>query len=355
MKIMYVSNNPEQADPLQIEQEVQELQESLERNADSEPIVFRVFSALPVERLAETVRREQPDILHFSAHGEEGALVLGHAELDVVEVDGPRLAGLLSGCPKKPKLIVLNACSSNQMAASLAAAGGADFVIGTDAPIMNAAARAMVTTLYQQLANAASIAQAFRVACANLHVISGGATNASLHAMVAPEGAEHVCLVDPFRIVACFPMVEKWLDHSLQKPDTKFRPEMPEVQFGIAGAPVAARQTVFFTDDESVRDQGNGLESARSWIIESQPVDGEIWLDSYYAYYGEMNWFAAVTTTDGKVVSAASKMTTALVRYYLEEQWRGTLPDEIDAVVRRAIGFLVASGGGRRGRGALPR
>ena len=71
---------------------------------------------------------------------------------------------------------------------------------------------------------------------------------------------------------------------------------------------------------------------------------------NHYKYYGDMNWFAAVTTTDGRVVSAASKMTEALERYYFTEQWKGALPEAIQAVVRRSIEQLKDEGGGRRSR-----
>ncbi len=67
-----------------------------------------------------------------------------------------------------------------------------------------------------------------------------------------------------------------------------------------------------------------------------------------------MNWFGAVTTTDGRVISAASKMTAALERYYFTEQWKGPLPPAIEAVIRRSIGLLKDEGGGRRNRGAAP-
>ena len=126
--------------------------------------------------------------------------------------------------------------------------------------------------------------------------------------------------------------------------------------FGVAGAPAAARQTVFFTDDDTVvKPKDGSLEEARSWIIESQPWKGEIWMPEALGYFGDMSWYAAITTTDRRVVSVASTTVEALRRYYLEEMWPGPLPGAIEDVVRRSMACLSREGGSRRGRRSAPR
>jgi hypothetical protein len=350
MKVMYVANNPEGADPLQIEQEINDLQERLETSAGAEPIVLRTYSALSVDRFTQAIARAEPDVVHIAAHGEAGAVVFGHREREHVRMDGRQLATLMSVLPRRPKLVVINACSSNEIAEQLAKAGGADFVIGTDAPISNSAARAVAAALYQSLADAASIAKAFSIAKVHVEMTDDRAVGIHLHAAGSIEDAARAQLVDPFRIVACFPAIDQCLRNGLSAPGRNFKPARPDVVFGVAGAPLAARQTVIFTDDKSVT--GESLEDARSWIVESQPVDGEIWLEDHGNYYGDMNWFAAVTTTDGRVVSASSRLTAALERYYLVEQWKGELPEAIEATIRRSIALLKGERGGRRNRGA---
>lgn len=348
MKVMYVANNPADADPLQIEREINDLQERLEISAGAEPIILRTYSAIELDRFAQAVSRAEPDVIHIAAHGEDGAIVFAHRDREEVRVSGMQLARLLSVLPRRPKLVVLNACSSSEMALQLAGHGGADFVIGTDAPISNSAARAMAAALYQSLANAASIERAVQIARVHLEIMDEGAVTVHLHTAGPLLDPARTQLVDPFRLVACFPLIDEYLRNQLTQPDKEFKPARPQVLFGVAGAPIAARQTVLFTDDETVI--GNSLEEARSWIVETQPVDGEIWMEDHYCYYGDMNWFAAVTTTDGRIVSTGSKLTEALERYYFEEQWQGELPQAIETVVRRSIGCLKEEGGGRRKR-----
>lgn len=351
MKVMYVASNPADAKTLEISREINSLQERLERGVGADPIVFYAYPDLGAGALAETIKRVQPDVLHFAAHGDEDAIVLDHADEGAVKLRGDQLAALLSPLPVKPKLIVINACSSNRMACALAETGAADFVIGTDAPITNTAAREMAAALYQRLADGASVAEAFTVAAANLDIVGQGEVAAELYPSGALEAARTTRLVDPMRILACFPKVDEWLDHDLTKPDNKFQPEWPEIMFGVAGAPAAARQTVFFTDDESIQPkQEESLEEARSWIIETQPVDTEIWIEDYSQYYGDMNWYAAISTTDGRVFSVSSKTADALRRYYFDERWKGDLPKDIAEVIQKTIENLRRHNGSRRGR-----
>ena len=350
MKVMYVASNPDGAKSLDIEREVNGLQERLDRSVGADRIEFRTYTHLPIGELTDKIRRFQPDVLHFAAHGENNAIALARADGGYAELDALDLAGLLGALAIKPKLVVINACSSDGMAKHLAAMGAADFVIGTDAAISNGAARDMAAALYERLADASSIADAFAVAATHLKLVGDGSVAVTLNSADLGDNGKNFRLVDPFRILACLPIVDDWLGAGLVKPERRFRPEQPGVLFGVAGAPAAGRQIVFFTDDETVQATKDiSLEEARSWIVETQPVKGEMWMSSHFSYYGDMNWYAAVTTTDQRIVSAASTTAAALKRYYFDEQWQGVLPEPIASVIKQAINSLSMNNGSRRG------
>lgn len=356
MRVMYVASNPKGHGDLDLQGEINDLQERLDRGAAADPIEFRVYSDLKLGELTATIGRVRPDVLHFAAHGDGRALVLSKAGGGEVELDGAALAALLTALAVRPALVVLNACSSDRVAADLVARGGADWAIGTDATISNEAARALTAALYQRLADGSSIGDAFAIATTHVEAVDGGAVGATLHPAGRMAEARAVRLVDRLRILACLPAIESWLDEELVEPAGKYRPEKPEVQFCVAGAPAAARQTVFFTDDETVRPgEGGSMEEARSWIFESQPIDGEIWVEDAFRYWGDMAWYAAVTTTDRRVLCAAAMTGEALQRYYFDERWRGELPPKLGELVERTIAHLRRESGGRRGRRALPR
>jgi hypothetical protein len=287
--------------------------------------------------------------LHFAAHGEQDGIALAHEDCGRVILDGEMLADLLGALAIRPKLVVLNACNSAQMAARLT--GHADFVIGTDAPISNIGARSMAATLYRRLADAASVGDAFTAAASMLKLIDQDSVSAQLYPEGAMTLARRTRLTDPLRIVACFPAVDRWLEHGHTKPQRKFEPTRPDIQFGVAGAPATSRQTQLFTDDESVQPRGEeSLADARSWIVETQPVRGEVWISPFFQYYGDMQWYASVTTADHRLFSAVATSAQALERYYFEEEWYGGLPEAIAIVVRDAIAQLRLNDGSKRTR-----
>ncbi len=349
MKILYIASNPEGEAPLDIEHEVNQLQEEIDKLVTSETVDLRVYSRLQVEALPEVIARVQPDALHFAAHGQNDGIVLAHKTLEHVVLDGDMLADFLAALTIRPKLVVINACNSSAMAQKLVRS--ADFVIGTDAEISNVGARTMAATLYQRLAAAASVWDAFKAAEAMLTFIDQRAVKARLFPEDAVEIARLTRLTDPLRVVACFPQIEKVLEHGHLIPPRGFRPEAPYVQFGLAGAPADTVQSQFFTDDPSIvpTKEGESLADARSWLLDDRPVKGEIWVDPYYPYYGDMRWYGTVVTAGHQIFSTTSTTIDALVRYYFDEQWRGALPNGIAAVVRTSLEKLRANDGSRRG------
>lgn len=342
LRVMYVAANPEGGAPLQVEREVNDLQDRLDRGTGAEPIDFRAYPHLAIGDLIPKIAAFRPHVLHLSAHAEDGALVFARGEGGDVAVDGRSLSAVLRAVSVRPQLIVVNACSSEGLAAVLVADGAADFVIGTDAPITNDGARAMAVALYQRLADASSLADAFTVAATQLNLLEDGAVSAILHPDGGFERAKQVRLVDPLRIVACLPSIERCLNAGSVDVGRRYRPEQPDVLFGLAGVPAAARRTVLFTDDE----QGPGQEFDGGGILtlRKQPREGVIWMLEACAHYRDLSWFASVTTTDRRIASAVTTTAEALERHYFSERWRGELPEPLALIVRKSIDSLIRCG-----------
>ncbi len=353
MKILYIASNPEDAAPLQVEKELNLLREKIDQIQTSEQIDLRTYSNVKVDDLPFLVSHLRPDILHFSAHGLDDGIVLAHEERGHVHLTGGSLASLLAAISVRPRLIVINACSSTAMASKLT--GVADYVLGTDAPISNVGARSMAAILYQQLADGSSIGDAFATARSILDTVDGGEVSSQLFPSEHEEQARKTFVANPFRIVACFPKVDQWLEQRQTEPQKGFNREIPFVRFGVDGAPPTSRQLLIFTDDETiVPEDDESLADARAWFEECQVVHGEIWIDEEASYFGDLQWYAAVTTGDRKIHSCTSGMVEALKRYYFLEQWRGELPPRIEELVEETLSNLTFNDGSRR-RQSVPR
>jgi hypothetical protein len=347
MHILYIAGNPIFEKGLRIEDELNALQSELDDSPAPDPIELRVYSAIRVDQVASVISKAAPDVIHFSAHGTKNAIVLADRDDRSVELTGDRLAALFESIGVRPTLVVVNACDSVEMARSLSRA--AEFVIGTDAPIGNDAARVMAATLYQRLARGSTLYASFEAARQMLGTVSNGKVSTKLF----PEGSEAAArrrvLFEPFRIVARLPELDSALEEKLTKLKRGFDEEYPVVNFGVAGAPVSSTQLVLFTDDESiVPGEGGSMEEIRSWIMPNRAVRGEIWTKPAYRYFGDMDWYAAVVTGDQRIVCSASTTRAALTRYYLEEQWRGELPEAMRQLVERVIANLTTRDGALR-------
>lgn len=348
MKILYLSSNSPNMGPLQIEAEINRFRQALDAYDTGGLIDLRTYPSVDVADLPAIISRINPEVIHFAAHGDVAGLYLAHSDRGTVELSGDQLAILLRALSVTPRLVVLNACNSAETAKRVANA--AEFAIGIDAPISNVGARTMAATLYQQLARGATLASAFEASATLLQVIDLGTANAKLYPADGMALARKTVLSEPFRIVACFPDVEEFIEDGSDK-DFKLDAESPCVQFGVAGAPPDACQLQFFTDDDSIQpDDDNDLETARSWLVEARPVRGEIWIESWFAYYGDLHWYASVVTGTKRIYSASAAMCDALERYYFTEAWRGELPSALETQIRSAIQTLRQNDGARRSR-----
>jgi hypothetical protein len=343
MRVLYIASNPKTQRSLQIEEEANELQTKIDAVMTSGTLDLRIYSKLRVADLPQTIARVQPDVIHFSAHGEFDGIILSHDEEEVL-LSGEDLCSILLALGVRPKLIVVNACSSEAVAKALV--NVSDFTIGTTAPITNSGAIVMAATLYQHLAASASIQAAFDSARAMLNAVDAGKVTTCMF-VAEGKSAASTRLNETFRILAALPAIDGCLKDGAPLP--KFKPRAYEVEFGVADAPASASQLVFFTDDSSVvADAGRSLEEVRSWVQEVRPQRGEHWISPTFEYYGDMQWYATIVTADTAFFSAKATTCEALERYYFDEGWAGPLDDSVKRRLREILNWLRSNDGSRR-------
>lgn len=343
MRVLYIASNPKEQRSLQIEEEANELQTKIDAVLTSGALDLRIYSKLKAADLPQTIARVQPDVIHFSAHGEFDGIILSHDEEEVL-LSGEDLVAILTALRVRPKLIVVNACSSEAVASALVKA--ADFTIGTTAPITNAGAIVMAATLYQHLAASASVMASFNSARAMLNAVDAGQVKTRLFEAEGKSAAS-TRLNETFRIIAALPEIDEALKEGGPLP--KFEAGAYEVEFGVADAPAGASQIVFFTDDPSIiAKKGGSLEKARSWLQEVRPYRGEHWIEETYDYYGDMQWYATIVTADTAFFTAKATTCEALERYYFEECWAGGLSDKAKAEIQKILTWLRSNDGSRR-------
>ena len=300
VKVLFVSSNPKSESGLNLEAELTEL-DAILASSVGEPCLLVVRAGLPIEKLASTIQKERPDVLHITAHGEDTSLSMQNASGDAVALQANNLIDLIGD--EMPSLIYLNACNSDKIALALTEHVG--IAIGSDAPISNRAARAAAVVFYQRLVVGKSVLAASRAAKATLSALEDGSATLVLH---KKNG------VDPSKVSLHTPptLTAHILSKSFQPSQRKF-----DVRFGVLGCPRNISQVVFFTDDNYFLGDGS-----TSWaddlcqVNRNQPNPNGFLKsnrDDIWQIKRDHRVVAAGLTSDGKTFCAVSKVSDALI------------------------------------------
>jgi hypothetical protein len=175
MKVLFYGSNPDDQKTLRLEHDITELQR-ISLQSTGRQINFIFLPALGFEDLEEQLAIHRPDVVHISAHADNGALRLTAAGKYEVDLTAEALRALLSSNP--PQLVYINACNSLELAEKLT--GTVPFAIGSTAAITNIAARKSAVSFYRSLVRGATIEEAHRSSRAVVETLSKGQVSTKL-------------------------------------------------------------------------------------------------------------------------------------------------------------------------------
>lgn len=164
--ILFLSSNPSNADRLELDREARTLQHAIEDAAPNEEATLRLttrWAAEPLDLLRE-IRAVRPTVLHFAGYGARGTDVgiylrdqSGEAKL----VSAGALRDTIAAAGSSIRVIVLNACYTEQQAAGLLEIETLNCVIGVSGAISDREGRLFVLALYRTLAAGGSVHEAW--------------------------------------------------------------------------------------------------------------------------------------------------------------------------------------------------
>lgn len=161
--ILFLCANPTNANPLQLDREVRELQLAIESTSNGGPSlkVATRWATQPLDLLRE-MRALHPTVLHFSGYGArdaDGGIYLQDSisnEARLISAEAFRAT--LAAAGSSIRLIVLSACYTVPLAAKLLEI--VDCVIGVHGIINEEGARGFTRDFYRALATGHSVASA---------------------------------------------------------------------------------------------------------------------------------------------------------------------------------------------------
>ena len=191
---------------LQLAAELREIRDAL---GDQSNFTIVHESEPRAKDLISRLLREKPEILHFAGHGgagpESGLAMMGENR-KWVALTKDHLADIFRNLPSRPRLVVLNACFTSQLADELA--GWADVVIGATDGISDSLARQFAANLYTSIGQSCSIGAAFELARTQLS-ISGADPRRFLLRSASRTGPEEIVFHARPEIMARFKVTKK--------------------------------------------------------------------------------------------------------------------------------------------------
>jgi hypothetical protein len=162
--ILLLAANPKDTDRLRLDQEVRKIHEELERANQRQD--FQVISkwAVRPQDLQRAVLGHEPQIIHFSGHGEgESGLLLEDEGGQIQPVNTLALVGLFELCAAYVDCVLLNACYSEVQATAIAQ--HINWVIGMERAIGDRAAINFAAGFYRALGAGRSYREAYQFGC----------------------------------------------------------------------------------------------------------------------------------------------------------------------------------------------
>lgn len=163
-KILVLSANPKDTSRLRIDQEVREIENGLQRSQHHDKFMLKCSWATRCQDIRRAMLDFDPNIVHFSGHGEGDAGIVLEDETGQTQlVREEALAGLFELFAEHVECVVLNACYSHAQAQAIAR--HIQYVIGMNKSIGDKTAIEFSTAFYDALGAGKSIEFAYRLGC----------------------------------------------------------------------------------------------------------------------------------------------------------------------------------------------
>ena len=145
--VLFLAGTPEGGERiLRLDREFREIEEQLRASEYRDRIKVAIAHAVRINDILAAFNRHDPDVVHFSGHGDTDMLLLEGPDGRPHELRDEHL-GLLLGAARKPiRLLVLNACFSAEQAAM--ATDYVEAAIGMDLSIADSSAKTFAGQFY---------------------------------------------------------------------------------------------------------------------------------------------------------------------------------------------------------------
>jgi hypothetical protein len=161
IKVLFLAADPSDATRLRLGQELQEIRQTLQHENVSDHLVLLESACLIWEEVSQSIRKYEPQIIHFSGHSEGvGELCFENEQQQIQSVPAAALVNLFQSGITSVEGVVFNTCHAKAQAKAIAPY--VPFLVGTHREIGDSSAIAFASEFYRTLSHHLKIAQAYQ-------------------------------------------------------------------------------------------------------------------------------------------------------------------------------------------------
>jgi hypothetical protein len=178
MKILFLGASPPGLPQLRIDEETREIEQEIRLGRERDRIQIATKLAVRRPDISRALLDAKPDLVHFSGHGGGGeeSFVAEDESGRAVPVPVAGLVRLFAVLGNDVRCVLVNACSTQQLAIELSAALPRAYVIGMREPVGDRSAISFSVGFYQAVAAGRSIKEAFGLGTAQMMMAYDSAT-----------------------------------------------------------------------------------------------------------------------------------------------------------------------------------
>lgn len=167
LKILFLAANPINTPQLRLDQELRDVQTALRQSRYRDQLELQAVWATRITEMRRAMLEVEPQILHFSGHGEGGAIFLEDNAGNAHPIAADAFAKFLKNFTSV-KCVLLNACYSEELAAALNTC--VPFVVGMETAVEDDAAITFAVAFYDGLGSGRSYESSYDIAASTLEL-----------------------------------------------------------------------------------------------------------------------------------------------------------------------------------------
>jgi hypothetical protein len=170
IKILFLGASPPDLPQLRIDEEIREIEQEIRLGRERDRIKVETRWAVRGRDISRALLDIEPDFVHFAGHGGGGeeSFAAEDANANAIVVPVAGLVELFQTAGENVRCVIVNACSTRQLASALSATLPRTYVIGMRQPVGDRSAIWFSVGFYQALAAGRSVEQAFRLGRAQI-------------------------------------------------------------------------------------------------------------------------------------------------------------------------------------------